>query len=190
MTPEPSYFDAYVERLRAGFSAADNEKIALLARSLREAWRDGRQVFVCGNGGSAANAMHIANDLFYGAARGNGLGIRAHALCSNQSVVTCLANDVSYEEIFSRQIAAMGRSGDLLLALSGSGNSGNILKAIETAKRIGMKTFAILGYSGGKCLAAADVPLHFAVDDMQISEDLQLIVGHMITQWLRANPPA
>lgn len=188
---EKSFFDGYVDRLIASFSGFDDSKIADLAGSLRKAWGEGRQVFICGNGGSAANALHIANDLFYGkAAKKTGKGIRAHALPANQSVVTCLANDVSYEEIFSRQLSVLGNPGDLLLVLSGSGNSANIVKALETAKKMGMKTYAILGYSGGKCLGLADVPLHFAVHDMQISEDIQLIVGHMIMQWLCENPPA
>ena len=163
------------------------EKIHTLAEALRDAWRENRQVFICGNGGSAANAMHIANDLFCGVAKDFGVGIRAHALPANQSLITCLANDVSYEDIFSRQIEVLGRPRDILIALSGSGNSINIVKAIETARKIGMKTFAILGYTGGKCLQMADVSIHFKVEDMQIAEDLQLIVGHMITQWLCCN---
>jgi D-sedoheptulose 7-phosphate isomerase len=77
----------------------------------------------------------------------------------------------------------------VLIVLSGSGNSPNILKALEHAKAMDIKTYAILGYSGGKAKQLADVPIHFAVDDMQISEDLQLIAGHMIMQWLNQNPP-
>jgi len=76
--------------------------------------------------------------------------------------------------------------GDVLVAFSGSGNSANIVNALEMGNRLGMQTFAVLGYDGGKCKALAQHPLHFAVDDMQISEDLQLIVGHMVMQWLCA----
>ena len=152
---------------------------------LWEAWHNDKQVFICGNGGSAANAMHIANDLLYGIAKYTGKGLRVHALPANPSILTCLANDISYDDIFSAQLSVMGSPGDVLIALSGSGNSRNIIKAVEKAKEIGMKTFAILGYSGGKCLNLADVSIHFQVDDMQIAEDLQLIVGHMVMQWLR-----
>jgi D-sedoheptulose 7-phosphate isomerase len=110
-------------------------------------------------------------------------------LPSNSALVTCLANDVGYERVFAAQLAVHGHESDLLIALSGSGNSPNILYALEQARIMGVRSFAILGYSGGKAKALADVAIHFPVDDMQISEDLQLIVGHMIMQWLRRNPP-
>ncbi len=80
----------------------------------------------------------------------------------------------------------MARKGDVLIVFSGSGNSPNILQALEEAKTIGMTSYAVLGFSGGKAKAMADVPIHFAVDDMQIAEDMQLIIGHMIMQWLYA----
>jgi D-sedoheptulose 7-phosphate isomerase len=118
--------------------------------------------------------------------RGKGPGLRAHALPANAAVLTCLANDTDYSEIFSLQLQTFGQPGDILLALSGSGNSPNILKAIEKGRALGMRTFAILGYSGGKAKTLVDVPIHFPVDDMQISEDLQLIVGHMVMQWMMA----
>jgi D-sedoheptulose 7-phosphate isomerase len=181
------HYRKYTSLLAEVIEKLEFEKIHTLAEALRDAWKENRQVFICGNGGSAANAMHIANDLFYGVAKGFGVGIRAHALAANQSIITCLANDISYEDIFCKQIEVMSKPGDILLILSGSGNSINIVKAIEAAKKIGMKTFAILGYSGGKCLQLVDVPIHFKVEDMQIAEDLQLIVGHMITQWLYCN---
>ena len=78
------------------------------------------------------------------------------------------------------------REGDVLITFSGSGNSPNIVKALEEAKKIGMTSYAVLGYSGGKAKALADVPIHFAIDDMQISEDAQVIIGHMLMQWLYA----
>jgi D-sedoheptulose 7-phosphate isomerase len=86
-------------------------------------------------------------------------------------------------------LAVLANRGDVLIALSGSGNSPNILKALEQGRSMGLRTFAILGYSGGKAKSMADVPIHFAVEDMQISEDLQLVVGHMVMQWLYANRP-
>jgi len=110
--------------------------------------------------------------------------MRALALPSNSAVVTCLANDLGYEQIFAEQLAVQAQPGDLLLALSGSGNSPNIINAISQAKMMGVKSYVVLGYSGGKCKDLADVSIHFPVDDMQISEDLQLIVGHMLMQWL------
>lgn len=178
-------FKRYASSISEILQKADFSKINTLADSLLTAWQENRQVFICGNGGSAANALHIANDLVYGAAKDKEKGIRAIALTGDISVITCIANDVSYEDIFSRQLEVHAQSGDILIALSGSGNSPNIVKAILSAKDIGMKTFAILGFSGGKCLELADVFIHFQVNDMQISEDMQLIVGHMVMQWLR-----
>jgi D-sedoheptulose 7-phosphate isomerase len=181
---ETTLFDDYSSRLQAILGMTDWSRVEQLAKDLLDCWKTGHQVFLCGNGGSAANAMHIANDLLYGIARGHGPGLRTQALPANASVLTCLANDEGYDDIFSLQLAALAQAGDILIVLSGSGNSPNVLKALEQAKRIGMRSFAILGYAGGKAKAMSDVPIHFAVDDMQISEDLQLIVAHMVMQWL------
>lgn len=160
-----------------------------MAEELQECWRTGRQVFLCGNGGSAGNAIHLANDLLYGISKTRGSGLRVHALPANASVITCLANDVGYEEIFSCQLAVHAAAGDVLIVLSGSGNSPNILKALEQARNIGMRSYAVLGYSGGRAKTLADVAIHFVVNDMQIAEDMQLVVGHMLMQWLYRNQP-
>jgi D-sedoheptulose 7-phosphate isomerase len=160
------------------------EQVIHLSQALLEAWKNGKTIYLCGNGGSAGNAIHLANDLIYGAGKANGVGLRVEALCANPAVLTCLANDIGYEKIYSEQIKVKGVAEDILIALSGSGNSPNIINAIIEANKIGMKTFAILGYSGGQCKGLAKYPIHFEVDDMQISEDLQLIIGHMCMQWL------
>lgn len=186
MTGSPEFFHGYAARLQETLAAADFAPVGTLAEALLQAWRAGRSVYLCGNGGSAGNAIHLVNDLIYGAVQGRGPGVRAHALSANAAVLTCLANDTDYSEVFALQLKTFGQPGDILLALSGSGNSPNILKAIETGRALGMKTFAILGYSGGKARSLVDVPIHFPVDDMQISEDMQLIVGHMVMQWLMA----
>lgn len=175
---------AYSGRLQQALATANLDSIAALARALQECWREDRSVYLCGNGGSAGNAVHLANDLVYGIAKDKGVGMRAHALPANTSILTCLANDLQYAEIFSAQLRVYGRQGDVLVALSGSGNSPNILKALEMARRLGMQSFAVLGYTGGKAKQMADVAIHFPVDDMQIAEDLQLVVGHMAMQWL------
>jgi len=118
-----------------------------------------------------------------------GGGIRAIALSANSAVITCLANDIGYENIYSEQLAVMGDEGDLLVVLSGSGNSPNIISAIEMAKQKKIKSYAILGYSGGRAKNIVDHAIHFPVDDMQIAEDLQMVVGHMLMQWLYENRP-
>jgi len=182
-------FAAYASRLQRVLDDADWSGVALLARELRDCWATGRQVFICGNGGSAGNAMHLANDFLYGVSKTAGQGLRVTALPANASVLTCLANDVGYNEVFSYQLAVQARPGEVLIALSGSGNSPNIIKALQQAARSGMRTYAVLGYDGGRARSMADVAIHFAIDDMQIAEDLQLVVGHMVMQWLRQNPP-
>lgn len=179
----------YSARLQAVLRGADWRPVEALGRDFLECWRERRQVFLCGNGGSAGNAIHLANDFLYGVSKQAGSGLRVSALSANPAVLTCLANDEGYDTIFATQLAVQASRGDVLVALSGSGNSPNILKALAKAKELGVKSYAILGFSGGKAKAMADVPVHFAVDDMQISEDLQLVVGHMVMQWMYANRP-
>jgi D-sedoheptulose 7-phosphate isomerase len=184
-----AHFADYSRRLNDVLVSADLTGAARLADELADCWRTGRHVYICGNGGSAGNAVHLANDFLYGISKTLGSGLRVTALPANTSVLTCLANDEGYEHIFSMQLAVNARQGDVLIALSGSGNSPNIVRAMEQAKSMGMITYAILGYTGGKAKALADVPIHFEVQDMQIAEDMQLIVGHMLMQWLYANQP-
>jgi|ERR1017187_3101818 D-sedoheptulose 7-phosphate isomerase len=174
----------YTDKLARALSLGAMQKIQTLGEALREAWQQGGNIYLCGNGGSAGNAVHLANDLLYGAGINAGGGLRVEALSANVAVLTCLANDIGYDQIYAEQIRVKARSGDVLIALSGSGNSLNIVKALETGNVIGMKTFAILGYSGGRCKEIAQYPIHFEIDDMQIAEDLQLIVGHICMQWL------
>jgi D-sedoheptulose 7-phosphate isomerase len=180
------HFADYSRRLAAVLESFDWTPVETLAAELFDCWSTGRQVFFAGNGGSGGNAIHLANDFLYAVSKTPGSGVRAHALTANAAVVTCLANDEGYHKIFSLQLAVQARADDVLIAFSGSGNSPNILEALEEARRIGMRSYAVLGYSGGKAKALADVPIHFAVDDMQIAEDTQVIVGHMLMQWLQA----
>ena len=181
-----SFFSDYAQRLNSVLSTYDWSNVASLARDMEKAWQEQRQVFFCGNGGSAGNAIHLANDFVYGVAKTTGGGIKALSLSANSAVVTCLANDVGYDYIYSEQLAVQGQEGDVLIALSGSGNSPNIVNVLKQAKDMNIKTYAILGFDGGKSKDIADVPIHFPINDMQISEDAQLIVGHMLMQWLCA----
>src|SRR5207237_1176801 len=162
----------YAKQLADALELSAMDSVPELASAIREAWQHGRDVFLCGNGGSAANAMHIANDLIFGAGMKSGVGVRVEALNSNQAVLTCLGNDLGYDRIFAEQVRVKGKPGDVLVILSGSGNSPNVVKALETANAKGMKTFAILGYSGGRCKELAQHALHFPINDMQIAEDL------------------
>jgi D-sedoheptulose 7-phosphate isomerase len=184
----------YLQRLQSCFGPEILEAVETLACELRQAWIEGRHVYICGNGGSAANAMHMANDFHYGIGACGACprlpGLRVEALPANAGVITCLANDTGYDNIYAHQLEVKGRPGDLLIVLSGSGNSANVVRALETAAVKGIRSFAILAFSGGRCLELADVPIHFPIDDMQIAEDTQLVVGHLCMQWLNANKPA
>lgn len=182
-------FADYSNRLQTVLASSDWSAVEQLAADMQLCWQEGRRVFLCGNGGSAGNAIHLANDFLYGIAKRSGGGLKVLALSANSAVITCLANDVGYDRIFSEQLAVQAQQGDLLIALSGSGNSPNIVRVIEQAKTMGVKSYAVLGFTGGKCKQLADVPIHFPVDDMQIAEDMQIIVGHMLMQWLYQNRP-
>lgn len=177
-------FGDYSKRLSSLLEGFDWSPVERLAYDLRDCWQTGRQVFFCGNGGSGGNANHLANDFLYALSKTPGSGLRVHSLAANPSVITCLANDEGYDQVFALQLAVLARKGDVLIAFSGSGNSRNIVKALEEGRKIGMVSYAVLGYSGGKAKALADVPIHFAIDDMQIAEDAQTIIGHMLMQWL------
>lgn len=177
-------FSSYALKLAEVLQQSTWTAVGDLADEVERCWKSGSQVFICGNGGSAGNAIHLANDYLYGIAKKTGAGLKVHALPANAAVLTCLANDVGYEHIYSEQLAVLGSAGDLLITLSGSGNSPNILAVLERAKVMGITSAAILGFSGGEAKKLTDIPIHFPVNDMQISEDLQLIVGHMLMQRL------
>lgn len=185
LTPQEHFVD-YSNRLCKLLASADWGPVSLLAEELFDCWKTGRQVFICGNGGSAGNAIHLANDFLYALSKKRGSGLRVSALPANAAVLTCLANDQGYESIYSLQLAVQARRDDVLIVFSGSGNSPNILEALKEASKLGMKSYAVLGFDGGKAKELADIPIHFDTDDMQHAEDVQLILGHMLMQWLYA----
>ena len=183
----------YITELNTIFTPDILEKVELFCSILNDAWLNQRQVFLCGNGGSAANALHIANDLHYGIGACGPAphipGMRVEALPANTGIITCLANDTGYENIYANQLKVRANHDDILIALSGSGNSGNIVNAIKVARDLRMKSVAILAFDGGQCKELADLVIHFPIDDMQIAEDTQLVVGHLCMQWLSAHKP-
>ena len=174
-------FNKYKSLIISGLETLENSplwpkvvKIVLNARDKK------REIFLAGNGGSAANANHLATDLMYAAnARGKGT-FRVHSLASNPSVLSCIANDTGYQNIFATQLNALAQSGDLLLVFSGSGNSPNIIKALEAARGLGVISISFLGFDGGKAKGLTDYALHFPVHDMQIAEDLHMIAAHLL----------
>lgn len=179
----------YADKLSHVLASSDWSNVDQLGKDILECWVKRKQVFFCGNGGSAGNAIHLANDFLYGIAEKTGAGLKVQALSANQAVMTCLGNDVGYDAIYSEQLAVLAEPGDLLIVLSGSGNSRNIVRVLEQANSMGIKSYAILGYTGGQCKSLADVSIHFPIEDMQIAEDMQLVVGHMLMKWLYQNRP-
>ena len=183
----------YLNDLLTSFNQQVLTNVEELAEDILQAWIDGRSVYICGNGGSAANAIHMANDFHYGiGACGSNPqipGLRVEALPANTAILTCLANDTGYENIYANQLQVKGRKDDLLIVLSGSGNSKNVIEALKVARKLKMKSFALLAFDGGECKKLADKAIHFEIDDMQIAEDTQLVVGHLCMQWLNNNKP-
>ncbi len=140
----------------------------------------GGTVLTCGNGGSAADAQHIAGELVGRFRRKKTDGYRAFALTVNSSVVTALANDFGYEKVFSRQIEALGRPGDVLLALSTSGDSANTVEAISSAASLGMKTVAFTGGGGGAMAERADLAIIVPSDDFARVQEVHMTLGHIL----------
>ena len=149
----------YISDLSHALKALDLDSVRQARKMIAQARDDGRQIFLCGNGGSAATASHMANDLGKGASYGRDRGkrFRVIALTDNVPWMTALANDVSYESIFAEQLCNLGQQGDLLIAISGSGNSANVLNAVTVAKQQGMDTIGWTGFDGGSLESMVDL---------------------------------
>ena len=155
------------------------ENVIEMARVAAEAIGKGNIVFTCGNGGSAADAQHIAGELVGRFRRKKIHGYKAIALTTNSSVVTALANDFSYEEIFSKQLESMGERGDILLSLSTSGNSPNTVRAAEQAGKIGMTTLAFVGRENGLLGDISDYVLNVSHHDFARIQETHMLIGHI-----------
>ena len=182
------HLNDYISRLKSTFNDQNINCIEELSKEIINVWDNGNKIFICGNGGSGANAIHIANDFHYGLGAGvkkeKKLGMNVESLVSNQAILTCLANDIGYENIFSYQLEVKASSKDLLIVLSGSGNSQNVVNALKTANKKSIRSYAILGFDGGLCKKLASKVIHFEIDDMLISEDLQMITFNICFQWI------
>lgn len=147
-----------------------------------------RAVFTCGNGGSAATSIHFASDLAKGALAPNVPPIKAQSLCENIAVLTAWANDVAYEEIFARQLERWIRSGDVLIAISASGNSQNVLNAVAAARAAGATTIGFAGFEGGRLKDMVDICITVPSSSMEQIEDVHLLLCHLITTCLKEIP--
>ena len=171
------YFEAHQRAL----AALPHDLINQIADELLTAYEAGRMVYLFGNGGSASLASHFACDLGKGTAYCNGgKRFRVLALTDNIPAMTAWANDSSYEDVFSEQLRNFVQSQDIAFAISGSGNSGNVIRALQVAREAAATTIGISGFQGGKMKSLCDICLVVPSDDMQVIEDLHLAMAHSI----------
>lgn len=155
---------------------------------VRAAFDAGRQIFTCGNGGSAHTASHMITDWSKMVTLATGRRFRGISLCDNVGLVTAFANDVAYDEIFAGQLKSLLDQGDLVVAISGSGNSPSVVKAVEYANAAGADTLAVVGYDGGALKRVAKHSVWVPSFDMQLCEDVHLLFCHMVMKALCESP--
>jgi len=170
----------YLDAQKEALDSIPVGEVTELIATLRNAFREGRQIFVAGNGGSASNASHFATDLGKGASDKLGQPFRVLSLNDNVSWMTALGNDYSYEEIFVRQLLNYGKPGDILLVLSVSGNSPNVVRAVEWARQNRLHTIALVGGKGGRLAELADQSIVVRSNHYGRVEDAQMGICHML----------
>jgi len=182
----------YLARLKAELDRVNSADVERLADLLYEAWDKGRFVFLLGNGGSATTASHLAEDLGKNCVRaedlaaGTGKRLKVMSLTDNVGWITALANDLGYDQVFLQQLAHFGGEGDLAIAISGSGNSPNVIAAVDWANRHGLVTFGMTGFDGGRLKKCQQAGIHVALDDMAMVESIHLCIGHWVVDDLAA----
>ncbi len=175
----------YIDYLFQVLKKIDPHSIGRFVEILLDARMRSATVYFIGNGGSAATASHFANDLAIGTYSGNN-PFRIISLTDNQAIITAIANDFGYEEIFARQLRVVGREGDVLVGISASGNSPNLIRAFEYAKTAGIFTFAITGFDGGTMKLVADDGIHVPTGPKEYgpAEDAHMVLDHLIATYL------
>jgi len=149
------------------------------AEATADAVRNGNKLLFCGNGGSAADAQHLAAELVGRLVRDR-RPLAGLALSTDSSALTCIANDFGYEEVFARQVEGLGRNGDVLIAISTSGNSPNVIRAVEVAKPMGITTVGLLGRNGGQLAAMVDLPIIVAAEETARIQEAHIFLGHVL----------
>lgn len=174
----------YLKNLNQNLSDNNIEQIHEFCEIVEHSIKNKNNIYICGNGGSAANSIHMATDLNLVLIKKKKYNLFIDSLASNQGIISCIANDFGYEKIFSEQIKLRGKKNDLLISLSGSGNSKNIINAINIANDIDMNTYSILGFDGGEAKRISKKFFHLEINDMQLSEDTQHIINHICAKHL------
>lgn len=185
-TPDPTAFaKAYLQYLQLVLQRVDIAEIGCFIETLLDARRRGATIFFMGNGGSAATSSHFANDLAIGT-NDYEQPFRVISLADNVAILTALGNDFGYEEIFVRQLRVLARQGDVLVGISASGNSPNLIKAFEYASSVGIKTVAITAFDGGKMKVMADEGVHVPTEPKEYgpAEDVHMVLDHLVGAYL------
>jgi phosphoheptose isomerase len=180
-----SYFDAYAEEMARAAKTVDPEAFDRAAAILTEAYERGARMFSCGNGGSASVANHMQCDHVKGIRTGSDLAPQVLSLSTNVELLTAIGNDLGYEHIFAYQLQSQARPGDVLVAVSSSGRSPNIVSAIAWARDHGLRTIAITGFGGGQARATAEVAIHVDSTNYGVVEDLHQSVMHALAQYIK-----
>jgi len=176
---------SYIEQLKRLLDELDAEALDRLTDLLEECWRTERRVLLVGNGGSAATASHIVNDLQKCIQLESGQALKAMCLADCAALVLAWANDTKYDNVFAPQVECWAEPGDLLIAISGSGNSANVLRAVEAARVRGARSFGLAGFMGGELATAADECLIVGSTNMQQIEDVHMVILHLVFSSLR-----
>ena len=180
-----SYFGDYARELARAASSVEPASLDHAASILLDAYTRGARVFSCGNGGSAAIANHMQCDQVKGIRTGTDLAPRFVSLSANVEVLTAIANDLAFEDVFAYQLQSQSGPGDVLFAVSSSGRSANIVRALTLAHDNGLRTIALTGFSGGGARTIADVAIHVDSTNYGIIEDLHQTITHALAQYLR-----
>ncbi|MCR5626592.1 MAG: SIS domain-containing protein [Lachnospiraceae bacterium] len=170
----------YIELEIATLKKLDVNKISEAINILVDAQENEKEIFIFGNGGSAATASHFQNDFNKGISEYTDKKFRFNCLNDNTPTIMAIANDIGYEEIFRFQLRNKVKKGDVVVGISGSGNSANVINAVEYAKEMGATIIGLTGYSGGKLKELSDVNLHVDINSMQVTEDIHMVFDHMI----------
>lgn len=170
----------YIENEITVLRALDVDALNAVLNLLEQALENENMIYIMGNGGSAATASHFQNDFNKGVSEYTDKKFRFLCLNDNVSTVMAIANDIGYEEIFRFQLRGRLQPGDLVIGISGSGNSKNVLNAVEYAKECGNTVVGITGFGGGKLRELADLSLHVPVNSMQITEDIHMLFDHLM----------
>jgi len=184
--PQAALVAGYLDAVARQAAALPVPAILALVALLDEVCLQGRKILLCGNGGSGATASHWANDLSKGAAGPARPRLRVLALTDGMPLLTALANDLAYEQIFAEQVLTWAEPGDVLIAISGSGNSPNVLRAVACARQRGAHTVGLTGCGGGRLGALVDLALVVDCGCMEQIEDAHMIISHAVTSALRA----